>query len=224
MKSALGRTVRGRRSGGEGAPTGCAQPEVGAPVRKGPGRGGAKAGPRTWRRARRFPLLLPLFLLAGCGGAAPQHPWLAPEGAPLPFQILESLGSSGGQLVLLVDYTASPEEVLELGEWVLTRAPAGSTVNARIFNDENTALQWRTAPAIWTLEHLLAVATQNPSTGTRQVRWVKGAAVEDGVVGPPDGIGGGGTTTEGGAAMEGGAVPVDSGTVVGTPEAAPPTP
>lgn len=90
-------------------------------------------------------------------------------------------------MVILVPESATREEVMALGVMIANQAPAGATVNARIFNDRVTALNWRTAPGSWTAQHLLAVVTAVPETGPPEVRWI--TADEDlpsGLVGGPE--------------------------------------
>jgi hypothetical protein len=86
---------------------------------------------------------------------------------------VEVSGNSGGQLVIVVPSGSSQEEVMDLGQRIADQAPANTTVNARIFNDRDTAINWRTAPADWTAQHLLAVVSGTPESGTVEVRWIR---------------------------------------------------
>lgn len=113
--------------------------------------------------------------LVACASEPETHPWLSLEGAPS-HEIVEVSGASQGQIVLVVPAGAPFDEVMELAERVAGQAPSGATVNARIFDDLETARAWRTAPAEWTLQHLLAVVTGSPESGPADVRWVGPAA------------------------------------------------
>jgi len=110
-------------------------------------------------------------VVAGCTAESVEHPWLDLGSAP-PHEILEVSGTSSGQLVILVPESATREEIMTLGTMIARQAPAGATLNARIFNDRMTALNWRTAPGAWTAQHLLAVVTAVPETGAPEVRWI----------------------------------------------------
>jgi hypothetical protein len=130
--------------------------------------------PRSPERSQRpvFPaVLLALSLLPGCGEAEEEHPWIR-LGPDSPFSIVESSGTSGGQVVILMPPEVSREEALGLGQLVRSQVPEGATVNVRLYNDETTARGWRTAPAEWTLQHLLVVVQVVPDTGLDEVRWV----------------------------------------------------
>jgi len=125
-------------------------------------------------------------VVAGCAADSVEHPWLDLGSAP-PHEILEVSGANSGQLVILVPESATREEVMALGAMIASQAPTGATVNARIFNDRTTALNWRTAPGAWTAQHLLVVVTAVPETGAPEVRWI--TADEDlasGFVGGPE--------------------------------------
>ncbi len=110
--------------------------------------------------------------VAGCGErSGPGHPWLDLEGSPA-HELLEVGGVTSGQLIVLVPENAAWAEVMELAHRIAAQVPPGTTVNARIFNDRETARNWRTAPAEWTVQHLLAVVTSVPGGGAPEVRWV----------------------------------------------------
>jgi len=127
-----------------------------------------------------------LPVMAGCSAESIEHPWLDLGSAP-PHEILEVSGTSSGQLVILVPESVTREEVMALGAMIANQAPAGATVNARIFNDRATALNWRTAPGAWTAQHLLAVVTAVPETGAPEVRWVTADEnLPSGFVGGPE--------------------------------------
>jgi hypothetical protein len=111
-----------------------------------------------------------LSLIIGCGSGGAGHPWFDPSAAP-PHEILEVGGVSSGQMVILVPAGMPPEEVMNLGRVIAAQAPADATVNARIFDDRQTAREWRTAPAAWTLQHLLVLVTATPGGGAPEVRW-----------------------------------------------------
>ena len=82
-------------------------------------------------------LLLGCGLAAGCGGGEPAHPWLAiPETQP--HQIIESAGPDGGQLVLAIPGESTPQQALDLGELILSQAPAEAIVNARRLTNVGT--------------------------------------------------------------------------------------
>jgi|SRR5690606_7583900 len=116
-----------------------------------------------------------LLGLVACGGDA-GHPWLAiPD--TYPHQLIESEGAGGGQLVIAVPPETSPQTALELGRVILSQAPEGVVVNARIYNDEATARNWRTVAAEWTLEHLWVLARRT-GDGDEEVRWVGPSDVE----------------------------------------------
>jgi hypothetical protein len=124
---------------------------------------------------RKLPILLTaLTTLTACGGGEPEHPWLAiPENVP--YQLIEAEGPGEGQLVIAVPGDATPQEAIDLGRLILQQAPTDAVVNARIYNDEATARNWRTVEAQWTLEHLWVLARRT-GDGEDEVRWV----------GPPD--------------------------------------
>jgi hypothetical protein len=86
---------------------------------------------------------------------------------------LEVAGSTGGQLIIFVPPEAPDEAVLDLAARIADQAPPNSTVNARIFDDRDTARNWRTAPADWTVQHLLAVVTHLPGDSAAEVRWMQ---------------------------------------------------
>lgn len=116
-------------------------------------------------------ILLLGFGFSGCEEAAMEHPWLDLSGTP-EAQVIEVSGASQGQLVIVLPAGTSFEEVMALGERIAGQVPMDATVNARIFDDLETARAWRTAPAEWTLQHLLAVVAGGPETGRAEVRWV----------------------------------------------------
>lgn len=110
------------------------------------------------------------FFVAACGGGDEAHPWLAlPEGSP--HRILEATGADEGQIVIAMDPAVTPDEALALGEWVRAQAPPGVTVNARLYNDEATARNWRTVASDWTREHLWVTVVVIPQSGRDDVRW-----------------------------------------------------
>jgi hypothetical protein len=116
------------------------------------------------------------LLVAACSDGEPEHPWLViPEGDP--YQLVEAEGPGEGQIVLALPAEATPEQALEVGRTVLEQAPAGVVVNARIYNDEATARNWRTVEAQWTLEHLWVLARRT-ADGEEELRWVGPADVE----------------------------------------------
>lgn len=126
----------------------------------------------TARVAARRAGLLATLLLSACGAEpVPSHPWID-LGADSPYRILESMGSSGGQAVILMPESVSREEALALGRTIQSQAPPGIAVNVRLYNDEATARNWRTVEAQWTLQHLLVVVQVVPDTGLSEVRWV----------------------------------------------------
>jgi hypothetical protein len=122
------------------------------------------------RIVRGLPGACILSLIIGCGSGGAGHPWFDPSAAP-PHEILEVGGVSSGQMVILVPAGMPPEEVMNLGRVIAAQAPADATVNARIFDDRQTAREWRTAPAAWTLQHLLVLVTATPGGGAPEVRW-----------------------------------------------------
>ncbi|MQA90581.1 MAG: hypothetical protein GEU90_10145 [Gemmatimonas sp.] len=128
-----------------------------------------------------------LFLtlaFVGCGEAERAHPWLAiPETHP--HQVIESVGPGQGQLVIALPPGATPPEALEVGRIVLQQAPADAIVNARIYNDEATARNWRTVDAEWTLEHLWVLARRT-GEGEDELRWVGPADLEGALAAEPD--------------------------------------
>ena len=119
--------------------------------------------------------LVLLLATAACGSdVASGHPWLAIP-AEYPHQVIESEGAGQGQLVIAVDPGVTPEQALEVGEIVLQQAPADIIVNARIYNDEATARNWRTVDAQWTLEHLWVLARRTADED--ELRWVGPAEI-----------------------------------------------
>ncbi len=122
----------------------------------------------------RFLGLLATLILVGPGACAEpeaEHPWIG-LGPDSPHRIVEASGLEGNQAVIVMPPDVSREEALALGRMIQSQAPAGATINVRLFNDEATALSWRTAPAEWTLQHLLVVVQIVPETGLNEVRWV----------------------------------------------------
>jgi len=169
-------------------------PSTGAPAIVQPDSGRSVTQFHHPSEARRFqPSPAVVFLatvlgpvMAGCAAESAEHPWLDLGSAP-PHEILEISGTSSGQLVILVPESATREEVMALGAMIASQAPTGATVNARIFNDRTTALNWRTAPGDWTAQHLLAVVTAVPETGAPEVRWITADVdVSSGFVGGPE--------------------------------------
>ena len=119
---------------------------------------------------RYVPMILVPVLL-GCSSPEPVHPWIdLGEGSF--HQIVEFSGVNAGQIVVAMDPTVSRADAMELGRLIQSQAPAGATVNARLYNDEPTARGWRTAPADLRVEHLLVLVSVNPATGLDEVRWV----------------------------------------------------
>ena len=116
--------------------------------------------------------LVLITVLIGCSSTEPTHPWLQ-LGEGSRHQIAEFSGADAGQIVIAMDPTATREEALGLGRLIQAQAPAGATVNARLYNEETTAQGWRTAPAEMRVEHLLVVVSVSPSTGLSEVRWVR---------------------------------------------------
>ncbi len=136
-------------------------------------------------RARPLPtqwvtLIVTLLLASGCSGTSSEHPWLVLDEEE-PNRIIESSGYDSGQLVLLMPENVSPDEALELGRRIQAAAPEGATVNARLFNDELSARNWRTAPEQWVRQHLLVVVQRVPDIDLDEVRWV-GPGVEELVI------------------------------------------
>jgi hypothetical protein len=116
--------------------------------------------------------LLCAGLVVGCGAEeAPAHPWLDLAGAPT-HEILEVSGTTGGQLVIYVPPESTQEAVVDLGRRIADQAPPNATLNARIFDDRETARNWRTAPADWTIQHLLLVVTRLPGEPV-ELRWMQ---------------------------------------------------
>jgi hypothetical protein len=112
-------------------------------------------------------------LLSSCAGEPERgHPWLDLAGAP-PHEIVEVSGTTGGQLVIVVPAGSAYEDVMELGRRIAEQAPPAATVNARIFDDLDTARNWRTAPGDWTVQHLLVVVTRVPGEESADVRWMR---------------------------------------------------
>ena len=120
----------------------------------------------------RSPLVLWTMVLAGCSSADAGHPWLD-LGASSPHQIIEFSGADAGQIVIAMDPPVTCEEALTLGRLIQSRAPAGATVNARLYDHEPTARGWRQAAAEMRIAHLLVVVSMSPSTGLSEVRWVR---------------------------------------------------
>jgi hypothetical protein len=116
-------------------------------------------------------LALSLATLVGCADDPGPHPWLTlPEGSR--HRIVESMGPGEGQIVVAMDPEVKPEEALELGRSIQAQAPAEVTVNARLYNDEGTARNWRRVAADWTREHLWVTVVIVPESGRNEVRWV----------------------------------------------------
>jgi len=135
----------------------------------------------------RFPpirSLLAWTVLTSCAAEPVAGPtWLDLEDAP-PHEIVEVSGASGGQLVIVVPSGSSQADVLELGRRIADQAPPNATLNARIFDDLDTARNWRTAPADWTVQHLLVVVTGTPESDEVDVRWMR--PEEESSMGAPD--------------------------------------
>lgn len=152
--------------------------------------GARRAGTERGRPPRACPLptqlvtlTVMLLLASGCSGTSSGHPWLDLD-EDEPHRIIETSGHDSGQLVLLMPENVSPDEALELGRRIQAAAPEGATVNARLFNDELSARNWRTAPDQWVRQHLLVVVQRVPDTDLDEVRWV-GPGVEE-LVTPTD--------------------------------------
>jgi hypothetical protein len=113
------------------------------------------------------------ILVAACGGGSSQeHPWIRLDPGSS-HRIIEFSGADAGQVVIAADPTISRDEALELGRLIQSQAPPGATVNVRIYNDEATALGWRTAPANMHVSHLLVIVSSSSATGSPEVRWVR---------------------------------------------------
>jgi hypothetical protein len=123
---------------------------------------------RVLRRA----WILAAFLLAGCGGDSLEHPWIRLDPGS-PHRIVEFSGADAGQVVIAADPNISREEAMQLGRLIQSQAPAGAVVNVRIYNDETTAREWRTAQADLNLPHLLVIVSSSSATGSPEVRWVR---------------------------------------------------
>lgn len=130
------------------------------------------------RAASRRTLSLLLATLAACSGSERGHPWLRLDDPNA--RIIEVSDLNPGHVVIVMDLPASQEEALSLGRRIQAQAPEGATVNVRIYNDEQTARKWRTAPAPLTLQHLLVVVRIVPETGLNEVRWVGPQATNGG--------------------------------------------
>ncbi len=119
----------------------------------------------------RHSLVLWTTIVGGCASADAGHPWLD-LGDPSAHQIVEFSGANAGQIVIAMDPSVTREEALALGRAIQSQAPAGATVNARLYDHEPTARGWRQAPAEMRIAHLLVVVSINPSTGLNEVRWL----------------------------------------------------
>jgi hypothetical protein len=139
---------------------------------------------RSWRRSARCRtwIVCSAFLATGCGGGS-DHPWirLDPES---PHRIVEFSGADAGQVVIAADPSITREEALELGRLIQSQAPPGATVNVRIYDDEQTAREWRTAPASMNVPHLLVIVSSSTATGSPEVRWVRPDSLDS----PPGGL------------------------------------
>lgn len=109
---------------------------------------------------------------SGCSDGESAHPWidLGPDSA---HRIIEYSGLDAGQVVIALDPGVTREEALALGERIEAQAPEGATVNVRLYNDEQTARNWRSAAANQRIEHLLVLVSSNSATGDVEVRWVR---------------------------------------------------
>ncbi len=117
-------------------------------------------------------LVLWTLVFGGCSSADAGHPWLD-LGDPSPHQIIEFSGADAGQIVIAMDPSVTRDEALALGRLIQSRAPAGATVNARLYDHEPTARGWRQASAEMRIAHLLVVVSVNAATGLSEVRWVR---------------------------------------------------
>lgn len=139
--------------------------------------------PHVTMTSIRILALLFLAALAACAGDA-SHPWIVlPEGSA--HRIVESTGIGDGQVVIAMDPAVTRDEAMQLGNLIQSQAPEGVTVNARLYNDEETARNWRTVDAQWTLQHLWVTVTVIPQTGRNEVRWVGPAASDSAAVAVP---------------------------------------
>jgi hypothetical protein len=116
-------------------------------------------------------IVLLVAALMGCSKSEPEHPWLD-LGEDSPHQIVEFSGTDAGQIVIAMNPAITREEAMELGHLIQSQAPSGTTVNARLYNEESTARGWRTAPAEMRVEHLLVLVSISPTTELDEVRWV----------------------------------------------------
>ena len=112
------------------------------------------------------------IIVGGCSSADAGHPWLD-LGDPSVHQIVEFSGVNAGQIVIAMDPSVTREDALALGRSIQSQAPPGATVNARLYDHEPTAREWRQTPAEMRIAHLLVVVSINPSTGLNEVRWVR---------------------------------------------------
>ncbi len=119
----------------------------------------------------RYVSMIVVAVLLGCPSPEPEHPWIELGEGSL-HQIVEFSGVNAGQIVVAMDPTVSRADAMELGRLIQSQAPAGATVNARLYNDDATARGWRTARADLRVEHLLVLVSVNPATGLNEVRWV----------------------------------------------------
>lgn len=123
-------------------------------------------------------------LLIGCAPTTPEHPWID-LGPDSPDRIIEFSGADAGQVVIAMPPTATREEALDLGRRIQSQAPPGATVNVRLYNDEATARDWRTASNEMSTAHLLVVVATSSASGRAEVRWVRPDSLDDPAQGLP---------------------------------------
>ncbi|MFW6010297.1 MAG: hypothetical protein ACOC9H_00110 [Gemmatimonadota bacterium] len=129
-------------------------------------------GTRSVRSVGILTLVLgPAFgLVAGCSPGEVAHPWFTLDDPTA--RIVEVSEMNPGQVVVVMEPPVNRDDALAVGRSLREQAPEGAQVNARIYDDEWTARNWRTAPEQQTLEHLLVVVQIVPSTGRDRVEWV----------------------------------------------------
>jgi hypothetical protein len=136
----------------------------------------------TMSRPFRPPLSIAFFssaaLLLGCQPSTPAHPWID-LGPDSPYEMIEFSGADAGQVVIAMPPTVTRDEALELGRRIQSQAPPGATVNVRLYNDEATARDWRTASNEMSTAHLLVTVTTSSAAGEPEVRWVRPDSLDD---------------------------------------------